>query len=101
MIATLRDLQTTELSYNSTIGVWAERINGQFSLDSKCRIGEFQFDNGGVLDDWVIFESCEVIEDYVHSFLDGVEDPTGEYRAMAIAQLIVDVNSENPEANHE
>ena len=55
MIATLRDLQTTQLSYSNTFGIWAERIDGQFSLDSKCRIGEFQFDNGGVLDGWTHF----------------------------------------------
>ena len=37
--------------YDNSWGVYAEKIDGQFNVDSPARYGETLFENGGLLDD--------------------------------------------------
>ena len=61
----LKDLKTTTLTHDSNWGIWAELIDGEFGLESECRMGQFQFNNGGIADDWKLFASNNEIEDFV------------------------------------
>ena len=47
---TLKTYLTESLSYDSSWGVWAEKINGKFELNSDARFGQFVFENGGIDD---------------------------------------------------
>jgi hypothetical protein len=51
-MATLETYLTGSLSYNSSWGVWAEKIDGKFELESEARFGQFIFDNGGMVDNF-------------------------------------------------
>ena len=99
----LRDLIQNQLTYWSDWGIWAELIDGEFSLDSECRMGEFQFKNGGLLDDFENFSSNEEIEDFVYGYWnersdsDILQSDDPEYpsrREEAISQLIFEKNQE-------
>ena len=95
----LRDLIENSLSYWSDWGIWAELIDGEFNLNSECRIGEFCFDNGGLADDWKPFASNEEIENFIYSWCDFdpnvIQSENPEYpslRSEAISQLIFEKN---------
>lgn len=49
-MATLKAYLTGSLSYDSSWGVWAEKIDGKFELESDARLGQFFFENGGMAD---------------------------------------------------
>ena len=99
----LKDLVETTLAYSSEYGIWAELIDGEFTLESQCRIGQFQFDNGGLVDDWQPFASNQEVENFVHCYwddrsepgLDKSEDPDYDWlRKEAISELILEKNQE-------
>lgn len=54
-MATLKTYLTGSLSYDSSWGIWAEKIDGKFEMESEARFGQFMFDNGGMNDD------CELV----------------------------------------
>ena len=97
----LRDLATRILSYDSNFGIWAELIDGEFNLDSDCRIGQFQFDKGGLLDDFKPFASNKEIENFVYCYWDDCSEPEilqsedpayNSRREEAISELIYEKN---------
>lgn len=47
-MATLKTYLTGSLSYDSSWGVWAKRVDGKFELESDARFGQFIFENGGM-----------------------------------------------------
>lgn len=50
-MATLIEILTGGLEYNSTWAIYAERIDSEFKPESFARFGQTQFENGGVLDE--------------------------------------------------
>lgn len=51
-MATLKTYLTGTLSYDSSWGIWAEKIDGKFELESDARFGQFVFENGGMADEY-------------------------------------------------
>jgi hypothetical protein len=73
---TLLGVLCNKISYNSTWGIWAERIDGEFRAESNCRFGQMQFENGGLLDDMEFFGTNEDIENAINSEIEHVDsDP--------------------------
>ena len=62
-MTTLKTYLTGSLSYDSSWGVWAEKVDGKFELDSNARFGQFLFDNGGINDDYELVGSNAAITD--------------------------------------
>lgn len=79
-----------KISYDSNLAVYAMR---PFTPDSEARIGQIQFDNGGILDDMEIFANGEKCGNYITAWLydipfeeqedwmsrEGAEDMIAEY----------------------
>lgn len=76
---TLIDILTGTLSYDSSWGIYAEKIDGEFKPESSARFGQRQFENGGLLDDCKFFLSNESAQDRLDS-LTGYTDGTAEER---------------------
>lgn len=51
-------LTEDEFTYDASWGIWAE---APFTRASDCRIGEVQFENGGILDDMEFFTTFDHI----------------------------------------
>ncbi|MEG4484828.1 hypothetical protein [Microcoleus sp. D2_18a_B4] len=49
-MTTLKTYLTGSLSYDQSWGIWAEKIDGRFELESNARFGQFVFENGGMAD---------------------------------------------------
>lgn len=62
-MSTLKELATS-ISYDSSWGIWAELIDGKFTLDSKARYGQRHFENGGLLDGFEFFADGVQIRDH-------------------------------------
>lgn len=67
---TLKDA-LKNIQYDSSWGIWAEKINGLFTLESQSRYGQLIFENGGLLDDWEYVCSGEFPHDWATSWADG------------------------------
>jgi hypothetical protein len=67
---TLLNVLTSDLAYDGSWAVYAERIDGEFRPESAARIGQRQFENGGILDGCEFFASNEHILDFVASYLE-------------------------------
>ena len=67
-MTTLIKILTSPIPYDSQMGVWAEKIDGEFKPQSPARLGQRIFENGGILDDFSYVWDCESIsysrEDY-------------------------------------
>jgi hypothetical protein len=55
MNTTLIEILSGGLAYDDSWAVYAERIDGEFRPESRARIGQRRFENGGVEDDLVFF----------------------------------------------
>lgn len=82
------------IQYDSSWGIYAEKIDGQFRADSPARYGQRQFENGGVLDE------CEFVMDGVRagdeiaSQLEDVEeDMRDEMLDEAVAFILDELNA--------
>ena len=56
------------MGVDSGQGIWVHVEDGEITLNSLCRFGQFVFENGGVLDEYVGIGSFEDITDFVHSY---------------------------------
>jgi hypothetical protein len=70
---TLLDILTGPIPYDSQMGVWAEKVNGKFTLQSPARVGQRCFENGGILDDFSYVWNCESISYYREDYTGGDE----------------------------
>ena len=68
-----------KIGYDSNWAVYAEKIDGEFRADSPARIGQRQFENGGVLDDAEFFANGERIGDMMAEGEDGFEADTAAW----------------------
>ena len=63
-------MQLTEaienISYSQQWGIWASLESGKFSPDSEARYGQTCFENGGMLDDYVLFGYGDSIQDFLY-----------------------------------
>ena len=66
-MAILKEL-ASNISYDSSWGIWAELIDGKFAADSQARYGQRQFENGGVLDGFEFFADGVQIRDNADEF---------------------------------
>ena len=66
-MATLKEL-ASNISYDSSWGIWAELIDGKFTADSQARYGQRQFENGGVLDGFEFVADGVQIRDHADDF---------------------------------
>jgi hypothetical protein len=87
---TLSDL-STQINYDSQMAVYAEKINGEFTENSKMRFGQTVFENGGILDNMEFFATNEDIVSTMLDYMDGEEEL--EYEALQ--NLICLVNEQN------
>ena len=62
-MAFLKDLAGS-IQYDSSWGIWAELINGEFTPESQARYGQNQFENGGILDGFEFFADGQKIGDH-------------------------------------
>ena len=86
-MATLKEL-ASNISYDSSWGIWAELVEGKFTADSQARYGQRQFENGGLLDEFEFFADGEKIGDSISEYCDGDDD----FQDEAISELIDSVN---------
>ena len=77
-MVTLKLLLETTFSYNSNIGVYAEKVEGKFSSDSLARIGERCFENSGLLDDCVYVASLEWLNNFLENYCQGEDSLRSE-----------------------
>lgn len=87
---TLQSILKSNLSYDSSWGVWAEVIDGEFKPESEARFGQRIFENGGMLDDFRKVGSNEWIVDRIQDYTDGDND----FLEEAIADVIDKANIE-------
>ena len=71
---TLLDILTGGLSYDSSWGIYAERVEGEFKPESPARFGQRLFENGGLLDNCEIFATNESAVDFMNAYSDGDDD---------------------------
>ena len=64
----LLELIKNGLAYDSSWGVYAEKVGGMFSAQSPARIGQRILENEGLLDDCEFFDSNESILDSIASW---------------------------------
>jgi hypothetical protein len=64
---TLKNL-VSNISYDSSWGIWAELVDGQFTANSQSRYGQRQFDNGGLLDGFEFFADGVQVRDHADDF---------------------------------
>jgi len=83
----LKDLHS-KIAYDPQWGVWAEKINGEFNLESNCRFGQLMFENGGRLDGMEFLATNERIVDAISGWADGNEELEGE----GLTQFIDEMN---------
>lgn len=84
---TLRSLMTKPLPYSNQ-SVWVLPLNGKFLLDSPYQIGHRPND------DWLLFDSCRGIEDYISYYIDSAEGNDYRWRSQAMILLTYDINVE-------
>lgn len=92
-MATLREILSGSLSYDSSCAVYAEKIDGEFKPESSARFGQTVFENGGMLDDCELFGVNEHIVDSRSEWLDGDDDEDGSFTAEWVDQHIDEINS--------
>lgn len=63
-----------DIEYSTTIGIWARLVDGKFCPGSPARIGDRQFENGGMLDGMNFFCTGEEPTDFIHDWHDSVID---------------------------
>jgi hypothetical protein len=89
-MAVLKIYLTGSLSYDSSWGVWAEKIDGKFDLESDARFGQFVFDNGGMNDDYELVGNNIFITDARNGYCDtdeGCEDFYEEWAEQFVEEL--------------
>lgn len=89
-MTTLKSYLTGSLSYDSSWGVWAEKMDGKFELDSDARLGQFVFENGGMADDYELVGSNESLTDSRDNYCgtdEGCEDFYEEWAQNFIQEL--------------
>lgn len=67
------------IGYDISWAIYAERIDGEFTADSPARIGQRQFENGGVLDDAEYFANGERIGDLMAEGEEGFKAETASW----------------------
>lgn len=97
--STLIDILTSGMEYSSTWAIYAERIGGEFKPESPARIGQRQFENGGLLDACEFFATNEDATDRMNRYMgDDWNDLDDSIQAQALSeaalQLIDDINAE-------
>ena len=82
---TLREILSGGFDYSNTWGVYTELdADGLFNADSPARFGQRIFENGGLLDDCVLFGTNEQIVDFLNDWnaddpLDGIDELIEHY----------------------
>jgi hypothetical protein len=72
-MTTLLEILTGPIPYDSQMGVWAEKVNGEFTPQSPARLGQRCFENGGMLDNFSYIWNCESISENREKFTEGDE----------------------------
>jgi hypothetical protein len=67
MTKSLIDILTGTLNGDSSWGIYAEKMDGEFKAESPARFGQRQFKNGGLSDDCELFANNE----YANAHIDG------------------------------
>jgi hypothetical protein len=70
---TLTEILAGTLSCDSSFGIWAEKIGGEFTSDSPARFGQVQFENSGLLDGMEFFSRNDLAVDSMSSYLGNFE----------------------------
>jgi hypothetical protein len=90
-MASLKTYLTDSLSYDSSWGIWAEKINGKFDLDnSEARFGQFLFENGGMDDSYELVGNNASLTDSRDNYCgtdEGCEDFYEEWAEQFIEEL--------------
>jgi len=58
---TLKEILIGDLEYSSSWGIYAEPVEGKFQPDSPARFGQKIFENGGLLDECLLFANNESV----------------------------------------
>lgn len=82
-MATLKVFLIGSLSYDSQWGVWAEKIDGKFHLESEARFGQFIFENGGMLDNFESVGNNQFLSDSRDEYCGTDEDCDSFYEEWA------------------
>lgn len=80
-----------DIQYDSSWGIWAEKIDGEFKPESPARYGQRVFENGEMLDDKEYVCDGEFPSDLRVSWCDGEEDD-GDWDWQFINHLIEQIN---------
>lgn len=80
-----------KIGYDSKWAIYAEKIDGEFRADSPARIGQQQFENGGVLDDAEFFANGERIGDKMAEGEEGFEAETASWIIDQMNEQIANV----------
>lgn len=84
---TLLEVLTDYQIYDSSLAVYAQKINGEFTPDSPARIGSLYFENGGILDEMEIFLNCESLALEKENYTDGLEGFEREWAEDFLSQV--------------
>lgn len=90
-MATLIDYLTGSLSYDFSWGVWTEKIDGRFELESDARFGQFLFENGGMNDGFELVGDNVSLTDSRDNYCGTDEDCEDFYEEWA-EQFIEELN---------
>jgi len=85
--STLIEYLIDSLSYDSSWGIYAEKIGGVFKPESPARFGQSIFENGGLLDDCEFFGNNESIVDAREAYTEGDDDFTQEWAEHYIEEM--------------
>lgn len=83
-MTTLKTYLTGTLSYDSSWGVWAEKIDRKFDLELDARFGQFCFENGGMVDDYEPVGNNQFITDSRDTYCGTDEGCENFYEEWAI-----------------
>lgn len=92
-MATLKHYLTGSLSYYSSWGVWAEKIDGKFELESNARFGQFVFENGGMNDSFELVGDNVSLKDSRDNYCLNDEDSYEEFYEEWAEQFVEELNS--------
>lgn len=75
------------IQYDISWGIWAEKIEGEFTPESPARYGQKCFENGGVLDEKDYIGNGEEIGDSRYSYTQGDESFNEEWIDVFLSEI--------------
>ena len=68
------------IQYDNSWGIWAELLDGKLTEESPARYGQVQFENGGLLDNYVMVCTGELPADRLVEWCDDSDESEWDWQ---------------------